>query len=256
MNTNVLGRIGLDYIEACKKVGKKYSFGQESSMDLAPVLQVLKHCRIKENYAIYAYPPEYDGMSVPYAAYDIVRPLNSKEYPGITCVEELPDIYHPIDEAIEVDESPEGVWEAFLLWDLPRHLPCIQHGVYGLRDLLLDLDDYDKLASLSEFIDEGTGAMLEDKVNSFLKEIEGKAGGQQIAGYQSELDLRMALSLINCPLLLPKVDMGARRVYVTYWTNWTGLSRETLKFTRRGNSYGFLSLNQECLASYRWSIMV
>ncbi len=118
MNTNVLGRIGLDFIEACKKVGSKYSFGQESSMDLDPVLQVLKHCRIKENYAIYAYPPEYDGMSVPYAAYDIVRPLNSKEYPGITCVEELPDIYRrprhkegPAPKAWEGrrGEAPEGL---------------------------------------------------------------------------------------------------------------------------------------------------
>ena len=256
MNTNVLGRIGLDFIEACKKVGSKYSFGQESSMDLDPVLQVLKHCRIKENYAIYAYPPEYDGMSVPYAAYDIVRPLNSKEYPGITCVEELPDIYHPIEEAFEVEDDPEGVWEAFLLWDLPRHLPCIQHGVYGLRDQLLDLDDYDKLASLSGVIAEGSGAIVEDKVNSFLKEIKRKAGSQQIAGYQSEQDLRMALSLRNCPILLPKVDMGARRVYVTYWTNWTGLSREMLKFTRRGNAYGFLSLNHECLSSYCSGSMV
>lgn len=250
MNTNVLGRIGLDFIEACKEVGKKYSFGQELSMDQAPVLQVLKHCHIKERYVIYAYPPEYDGMSVPYAAYDIVRPLNSKEYPGITCVEELPDIYHPIEEAFEVEDGPEGVWEAFLLWDLPRHLPCIQHGVYVLRDLLLDLDDYDKLTSLSEFIYEGSGAILEDNVNSFLKEIEGKTGSQQITGYQSELDLRMALSLRNCPLLLPKVDMGARRVYVTCWANCTGLSRETLKFTRRGNAYGFLSLHHECLARY------
>jgi hypothetical protein len=125
-----------------------------------------------------------------------------------------------------------------------------------MRDLFLDLDTYDSFACLSQFIDKESGEIVEDKVQSFLKEIEGKTGYHQIRGYQSKEDLQMALALRGCPLLLPKVNMGAYRMYVTFWTPWTGLSRETIKITRRDNTYGFLSRNCESIAQYWWGITI
>ena len=260
MNTNAFGRIGINLMDSIKGVIERYDespwFNQETSMDLSPILPILKHCHIREGYTIDAYPPEIDGMSIPYARHTSITPISPRKYPGIRREEELPSLYLPINIVLEVEACPEGVWEAFLLWDLPRHLPCVQHGAYGMRNLLLDLDDYDSLACISEFVDKDSGCILDDKVNSFLETIEGKTGYREIRGYQSEQDLRMAIGLRGCPLLLPKVVMGINRLYVTYWTVWAGLSRETIKFTRINNTYGFLSLNRENLAYYDWGFII
>ncbi|MBQ6953190.1 MAG: hypothetical protein IJP81_04705 [Bacteroidales bacterium] len=260
MNTNHFGRIGLDFMEVRETIVKEWSeWGRQNNdkvIDLTPLLQVLKHCHIKEGFVIEAIPPEYDGMSLPYARHSRLKPLSPNRYPGIMKIEELPDLYLPIEDAFVVDECPEGVWEAFLLWELHRHLPCIQHGMYGTRDLIFDLDSYTDTVAIGEYIDEVTGEILENEIQNHVKKQEGKLGFHKIVGYQSEEDIRVALSLRDCRILLPTVNVNTNRVYVAGWTPWFGLHRETLKYKRMNNSYGFLSLDIEHLANYWWGIRI
>ena len=260
MNTNEFGRIGIEYEKACQLISDNWTgingSKDDQVLDLSPVLSVLKHCHLKEDYVFEAVPPEYDGMSVPYARNRYSNPLCPKRYPGIRSAEDLPDFYYTYEDVFDVEMSPEGVWEAFLLWELHRHLPSIQHGIYGRRDLLYDLDSYIDFAAIGDYIDKETGDPLEDEIKAHVKKYEGKNGYHQVRGYQTEYDLRKAVALRGCPLLLPSVDFGRHRVYVSGWCPWSGLHRETLKFKQLNKAYGFLSINTEFIANYWWGIMI
>ena len=260
MNTNYYGHVGLEFLEALESTLTEWKnavwYKYDKVFDLSPLLPVLKHSQIKDGCVLEAIPPEHDGMSLPYARYKGLETLNKKAFPGITEISELPDIYFSVEDAFEVDESPEGVWDAFLLWEMHRHLPCIQHGVYGTRELIFDLDTYVKTAALGEYVDEDLGVILEHNVQEHVKKYEGKTGYHEVYGYQTEEDLRVALSLIDCRILLPSINVNQKRLYISGWTPWSGLHRETLKYKRVNKSYGFLSLNYEKLANYWWGIMI
>ena len=260
MNTNKFGIIGLEFSKVIEEIRQATSskkwWDQDFVIDLTPVLSVLRHCHLKEDYVFEAVPPEYDGMSVPYVRYKSMDQLIKKKYPGITSVDELPELYLSVDDAFEEDDCSEGVWEAFLLMDIDRHLPCIQHGFYGCRDFILDLDTYVDTVILGDYIDIETGVTNEEKIQEHLKKIAGEKDKSRVHGYETEEDIRMALALRGCPLLLPKVDTGRSRVYVTSWVPWAGMFRETYKYKRINNSYGFLRLNCESLTSYFWGIQL
>lgn len=232
-----MGQICETHVEACRSLIHRPE-GKNWVLPLDIIMPSLPHLHVAEGYVFEAIYTDNDfscmaDISIPY-----IRPRGSRslnEFQWERWSKNIPDGYYSPLEKMVGDCSPEAAWEAVLLEDMERRLPMFQHACYCLIDYITDLDEYPRIAHITECGEQFTGLSLEvteDLVENTFKDQCRKP----LFRYETSEQIRAALKYLNDPSLLPSATQIGERSFsmgYCYWNEWSGLHR-----VRKNVSFG------------------
>jgi len=252
MKTNSLAKIADRFFEECSRI----QFTDKSTVvDLTPVMKVLSHLRVDENYTIECLTPGNEGMGGETVIYARKR---GEKRPDMKDIREYGNemrwaddngrkIACEMDPAnwVTVDGSPESIWEYHLFLDMWRFLPLWWHANYAEVRYITDADALLDLTKITPEI-----------VEQYYSEGGRFAPGVKMPyGFDRESDIVNAISLCGDESLLPVVRNEGELVETVYcyWSEWGGLVRSRIqsvvlegKVLIIGKSHNTRLVNYEC----------
>lgn len=253
MRTNNFSEITYNFLSACKI----YDVGKDDKiLRLDIVLKTLPHIHKKPKLVYEVLIPKSDGWaetSDPYARNWFAKPLEVVyDEPkgkigflfGTIRKVNFREGNYPIMESVNVDFTPEGIWEYILLENLKHHLPKVWHANYLSIKYILDEDEYPKIAHIKEYLT-SEGDLHED----YEKEAENKwynsykeSGG--FHHYPTADDLVKAISYTKenkLPCVTSNEDGTiSARYYI--WSEWSGL--RLIRYSARKSDDGSVILEK------------
>ena len=193
------------------------AFKEEYNSVNAKILACLNSIRVPDGYRINIEPPECVGCGG--RSFVVVENAEGKQCTNIF-------------DMLEVDCSPMGAWQAYLLYEMWHYLSFFWHGYYDQRYYIYSKKQLQNM--------------------SLFDEIDSSPLSKRCVGIKKpEKDLLLQLD-IN-PVVYQKDD----KFYVSscYWSDFEGLVREVVEIEIKKNKAKIFDVCQTVLHQYHCGIM-
>lgn len=140
---NVYEQIGKEFLTCLNGLVKNDNMKTREAF-----FKVLNHVRLKAGYSFWLYLAKEQGMGDQSALYT---------YPGDKCPFETEEPILPVStignfrrlfKGLEIDPSPMGAWQAYLLYLSETQLPVFWHGGYIKRTYFFDREHFQGIKPL------------------------------------------------------------------------------------------------------------
>lgn len=252
MRTNRFSDIAFHYLSVCKTIEMDM---QGKIVALDKVLETLPHIHKKPGYIYEAFITGPVGMgrrSIPYA-----KEVTAQSIDTLAVTDPLYGYffryehgYVPIIEAVDVDLTPEGIWEYVLLEDLCLHLPLYWHAGYYAIQYILDEDEYSEIAHIDSYLT-SDGLPL----NNYRELVRERFRGYRkddYKDYPTQKDLIKAIQLTRQDKLpIASVnDDGSIYLRFYVWNEWEGLKRIGCSATKKNDGGILETTDSETIFNY------